>query len=369
MSRLGMASLATLTLGGVAASLNMRRTARLARQKRGNERSRDTMLSSYWPWDLTAAGSGLGLLGGVRDSGAEARDSALEALVLRASVTAYVWYTILRDVWFEGGLRLGWLVPYTHWNFLLLALYAPISLLSSCNAFFLGERTGGRGARTGRGRQLSQAGQLCRHLFPLVATGALTVDIGYFVFLHGPIAAGAKITGWQMTKAMDPSALCKHLLNSAWVIAELGLGRMEMPTKSAVGPLALNVVCACSLPLSPSCSLSTSPPRGVCELTCCVGRCAGLCVLQMLSLPSSTTNSEAAGCTARWPCPLGASLSRSPRSRSGRCLHSSRCGGTRQGTTPGGGRKTLARWRAGWVWGRLSKLRCSPRCSPRRSGT
>ena len=138
-------------------------------------------------------------------------------------------------------------MPYTHWNYALLAIYAPISLLSSCNALFLGERTGGNaGPRTGRGRQVSLAGSIGRHLFPLVATGALTVDIGYFIFLHGPIASGAKLTGWQMTKAMDPSALCKHLLNSTWVIAELGLGRMEMPTMSAVGPVLLNILCAYS---------------------------------------------------------------------------------------------------------------------------
>eukprot|EP01043_Picozoa_sp_COSAG02_P050148 COSAG02_NODE_5120_length_4612_cov_1.983160_3_plen_258_part_00 len=236
-----MASLGVLTLGGVAAALNMRRTsAQRAAARQGYERGRDTMLDTYWPWDLSAAGSGLGLLGKA------ARDSAVEALVLRACVTMYVWYTILRDA-LHGGLRLGWLVPYTHWNFALLAIYAPISLVSSCNALVLGERRGGAGPRTGRGRQISLAGSIGRRLFPLVATGALTVDIGYYVFLHGPIASGAKLTGWQMTKAMDPSALCKHLLNSAWVIAELGLGRMEMPTKSALGPVLLNIICAQSL--------------------------------------------------------------------------------------------------------------------------
>ena len=236
-----MAGLGVLTLSGVAAALNMRRTTtQQAVARRGYERGRDTMLDSYWPWDLTAAGSGLGLFGKA------ARDSAFEALVLRAAITLYVWYTILRDV-LRGGFRLGWLVPYTHWNYALLAIYAPISLVSSCNALFLGERTGGNaGPRTGRGRQISMAGSIGRHLFPLVATGALTVDIGYFIFLHGPIASQAKLTGWQMTKAMDPSALCKHLLNTAWVVAELGLGRMEMPTKSALGPVLLNIMCACS---------------------------------------------------------------------------------------------------------------------------
>lgn len=245
-----MASLGLLTLGGIAASLNMRRTtARGDRAWCGHEKGRDSMLDTYWPWDLTAAGSGLGLLGRT------ARDSAMEALVLRAGVAFYVWYAILRDAW-HGGLRLGWFVPYTHWNFALLAVYAPISLLSSCNAFFLGERTGGHaGPRTGRGRQISLAGTIGRHLFPLVATGALTVDIGYFVFLHGPIASGAKVTGWQMAKAMDPSGLCKHLLNSAWVIAELGLGRMEMPTMSALGPVLLNAICTCSDTLTASLAL------------------------------------------------------------------------------------------------------------------
>ena len=75
-----MASLGVLTLGGIAAALNMRRTsAQRAAARQGYERGRDTMLDTYWPWDLSAAGSGLGLLGKA------ARDSAVAALVLRAS--------------------------------------------------------------------------------------------------------------------------------------------------------------------------------------------------------------------------------------------------------------------------------------------
>lgn len=235
MSKAGIVGLGALTVLGAAAALNMGRTTKLARNSEW-ERGRDTMLSSYWPWDLTAAGSGLGLLG------KSARDSATEALVLRAAVTCYVWFTLLRD-WFGAGFRLGWFVTYTHWNFFLLAFYAPISLCSSWGAVNGGERhrSGGH-SRTGRGREVSLAGSLTRKLFPLIATGALTVDIGYFVFLHGPIAAGANITGWQLTKAMDPSALCKHLLNSAWVLAELGIGRMEMPRLSVRWPFVLNCV-------------------------------------------------------------------------------------------------------------------------------
>ena len=234
MSKLGMGSLAVLTAGGILSALNMRRVTKQRERTMTRAMRRTEWALAHWPWDLSAAGSGLGLLG------RNAEASAREALIVRASVLAAVWWTLFTDVR-GSGLHANYLIPYTRWNFVLLGIYAPIAFAASCQAFFF-KPDAPANTVAGQRQELGWAGRAARRMFPLIATGALTVDIGYFVFLHGPIAMGAKLSGWEMTKGMDPRAMSMHLLNSFWMLAELGIGRMEIPTRSALHPFALNCI-------------------------------------------------------------------------------------------------------------------------------
>lgn len=94
-----MLALSGVTLAGLLAAINLRH---------------------HNPPPSRGGGSGLGLLGW------EHRHT--EALLVRAALLMAVWFPLLRDMRNNWSLR--WFVPYTHWNYLILALYAPVALAS-----------------------------------------------------------------------------------------------------------------------------------------------------------------------------------------------------------------------------------------------
>lgn len=220
----GMQVLGAVTLAGAAAALNMSSSPQRSLEAASG--------STPWPSrasgggcrrrSLRAAGSGLGWLGRYH--------AETELLLLRVLVTAGVWRTLLRD-WKARGA--AYLVPYTHWSYLMLAVYAPLALAASCGAV----ATDGVGGCWG---WLSRwAGRIQRWLFPVVATCHPFLDLGYAVFLHPRAAAQHRLGGAQLLLALDGSSLSKHCLNAFWVLAEVGASRMAVPLRSAALPLAV----------------------------------------------------------------------------------------------------------------------------------
>jgi hypothetical protein len=58
----------------------------------------------------------------------------LEALAVRGGLAAVAWFSMARDLRSRGARWTGYLVPYTHWNMALLALYAPLSFANTVRA-------------------------------------------------------------------------------------------------------------------------------------------------------------------------------------------------------------------------------------------
>lgn len=176
------------------------------------------------PADMgVAAASGLGFFGGLG-----------ELLVVRCGLAAAVWGTLYLDLTISK--HRAWSALYTHWNLLLLAGFSSTALLSSVITL-RAERSGAKTAGEDWATQLSQL------VFPLVAVCHPLLDVGYFLFLHRRMAARS---GWGVMAytlgGWGPLGLSKHLLNAAWVLAEVGVGKMALPAVSIIGPFLLNCV-------------------------------------------------------------------------------------------------------------------------------
>ena len=150
-----------------------------------------------------ATASGLGFTGG-----------QAELLVVRCGLAVAVWTTLAVDL--SKRRHRAWSYLYTHWNLLLFAGYSAAAFLSSLLAGHVEHLPQHESVSLRLGRW---AAQLVSLLFPLLATTHVFLDLGYFLFLHGRLAArGGWPGGWQyLLGGMGPTAVSKHLLNSVRV--------------------------------------------------------------------------------------------------------------------------------------------------------
>ena len=155
---------------------------------------------------IMAAGGPAATASGLGFTGTQA-----ELLVVRCGLAVVVWTTLAADL--SKRRHRAWSYLYTHWNLLLFAGYSAAALLSSLLAGHIEHRPQHESVSLRLGRW---AAQLTSLMFPLLVTTHVFLDLGYFLFLHGRLAArGGWLGGWQyLLGGMHPTALSKHLLNS-----------------------------------------------------------------------------------------------------------------------------------------------------------
>jgi hypothetical protein len=134
-----------------------------------------------------------------------------ELLIVRCGLALVAWCTLIVDM--RKRQHRAWCYLYTHWNLLLLAVYAATALLGSLLAGHIENRPQHRSVSVSVG---CLASRLTSLLFPLLVTTHVFLDLGYFLFLHGRLAARGGWTGGlpYLLRGMHPTAVSKHLLNA-----------------------------------------------------------------------------------------------------------------------------------------------------------
>lgn len=158
-----------------------------------------------------AAGGRVATASGLGFTGTQA-----EVLLVRCGLALVVWTTLVVDL--RKRQHRAWSYLYTHWNLLLYAGYSVAALLSSLLAGHIENRPSRKSTSLWFvGRWASRLSSL---LFPVMATTHPFLDLGYFLFLHGRLAARSGWPGgWAyLLGGMHPTAVSKHLLNAVRLV-------------------------------------------------------------------------------------------------------------------------------------------------------